>query len=170
MARTALVSLLALSLPLTLGGVALHRAHTPAPSPTSAEIDAQVWQAIATSVVNADIVAMAKTYHPAAVLVSNGGTKPVSAALDGWGKDMVVAKKNGVHATVELRFGKRQDDATTAFEVGAFKYTTTDKAGKATPSYRRMEALLVKTNGRWQTLMEHQLDPITEAAWNQLPH
>ena len=139
-------------------------------SPTSAEIDTQVWSAVAASVVAGDIVAMGRTYHPAAVLVSNTGTKPIATTLEGWGKDMVVAKKDGVRATVELRFDKRQDDATTAFETGAFNYTTTDRAGKRTPSYRRMEALLVKTNGRWQIMMERQLDAITEAAWNQLPH
>ncbi|MSR01500.1 MAG: nuclear transport factor 2 family protein [Gemmatimonadetes bacterium] len=156
MLRLALVSLVALSLP--------------AGSPTSAEIDAQVWSAVAASVVAGDIVAMGRTYHPAAVLVSNTGTKPIATTLADWGKDMVTAKKDGVRATVELRFDKRQDDATTAFEIGAFKYTTTDRAGKQTPSIRRMETLLVKTNGRWQIVMERQLDAITEAAWNQLPH
>jgi len=161
-------SLIVLGLSFTLVGVSL--AQKPAASPTSAEIDAQVWKPIAASVVNDDIVAMAKAYHPTAVVVTNAGTKLASQALDGWGKDMVVAKKNGVHATVELRFTKRQDDATTAFESGAFKYSSTDKAGKVTTGYTRMEALLVKTNGRWQTLMEHQMNPITEAEWNQLPH
>ena len=175
MTRTGLVSLLTLSVPCAFGGppgaTLHHRAlQAVAVSPTSAEIDAQVWAAGAASVVNADIVAMGRTYHPAAVLVTNGGTRPIAAALDGWGKDMVVARKDGVRARVELRFDKRQDDATTAFEAGAFKYTTTDRAGKSTSSYTRLEALLVKTNGRWQTVMERQLDPITEEAWNQLPH
>ena len=64
----------------------------------------------------------------------------------------------------------QQDDATTAFEVGMFKYPATDLAGTITASYPRVEALLIKTNGRWQTLMEHQLHRSTESAWNQLPH
>lgn len=98
MLRLALVSLVALSLPVV--------------SPTSAEIDAQVWSPIAASVVAGDIVAMGRTYHPAAVLVSATGTKPIATTLEGWGNDMVVAKKDGVRATVELRFDKRQDDAT----------------------------------------------------------
>lgn len=74
MLRLALVSLVALSLP--------------AGSPTSAEIDAQVWSAVAASVVAGDIVAMGRTYHPAAVLVSNTGTKPIATTLADWGKDM----------------------------------------------------------------------------------
>lgn len=137
-------------------------------SPTSSEIDSQVWAAVAASVVADDIVAMGKTYHPAAVLVTKAGTQPISAALVGWGKDMVTAKKAGTRATVELRFDRRQDDATTAFEAGAFKYTTTDRSGKSTSGYTRFESLLVKTNGRWQILMEHQLDPITESDWNRI--
>ncbi len=164
MLRLAAVSLLALN----LSGVPFPRAARP--SPTTAEIDTQVWAAVRASVVAGDIVAMGRTYHPAAVLVSTSGTKPIATTLADWGKDMVTAKKDGVRATVELRFDTRQDDATTAFEVGAFKYTTTDRAGKQTPSYRGMEALLVKTNGRWQIMMERQLDAITEAAWGQLPH
>lgn len=47
---------------------------------------------------------------------------------------------------------------------------TQSGAGTITSSYPRVEALLIKTNGRWQTLREHQLDRSTESAWNQLPH
>ena len=136
---------------------------------SSADIDRQVWQAVAKSVVDDDIVAMGRVYHPAAVLVSKDGTKPIAAALDGWGRDMVTAKKNGVRASVDFRFTTRQDDATTAFQAGAFRYATTDKAGATTPGYVRFEALLVKSPGGWQILMERQLDAITESTWNALP-
>ncbi|MGE0440007.1 MAG: nuclear transport factor 2 family protein [Gemmatimonadales bacterium] len=136
---------------------------------TSAEIDAQVWTAIRGSVDHADIEAMGRAYHPNAVLVSRGGTGPISAALERWGRDMATAKRDGVRASVELRFDLRQDDGTTAFEAGAFRYATTDRSGKSVVGYTRMEALLVKTAGRWVILMERQLDPITEADWNRLP-
>ena len=94
----------------------------------------------------------------------------VASALERWGRDMITAKKNGVRASVEFRFTTRQDDATTAFEAGAFRYATTDKAGVSTPGYVRFEALLVKSAGGWQIVMERQLDAITEQAWNSLPH
>ncbi|MBK6845975.1 MAG: hypothetical protein IPG88_27540 [Gemmatimonadetes bacterium] len=45
-----------------------------------------------------------------------------------------------------------------------FKYTVIDKAGVSTPSYRRLEALLVKRQGKWRIVMERQLDAVTEAA------
>lgn len=136
---------------------------------STAEIDRQVWQAVAASAANHDIVAMGRVYHPAAVLVSNTGTTPIAAALERWGKDMVTAKATGAKASVAFRFTRRQDDATTAFEAGAFRYATTDKAGVETPGYVRFEALLVKTPEGWRMVMERQLDAITEAQWNALP-
>jgi hypothetical protein len=137
---------------------------------SSADIDRQVWQAVAKSVVDHDIVAMGRVYHPAAVLVSLKGTTPITDALVRWGRDMVTAKKNGDKAFVEFRFATRQDDATTAFEAGAFRYGTIDKAGVSTPNYVRFEALLVKTAAGWQMVMERQLEAITEREWNALPH
>lgn len=137
--------------------------------PSSAAIDADVWKPVAASVVNHDIVAMGRVYHPDAVLVSNTGTRPIRAALDGWGKDMVTAKAAGTRATVEFRFTKRQHDGETAFETGVFKYTVIDKAGVSTPSYRQLETLLVKQGGKWRILMERQLDAVTASAWNALP-
>ena len=173
--RTA-IAVISLSLPLLLAGVDAAPASQPArsaaaaaASPTSAEIDRDVWAPVAVSVANDDIVAMGRPYHPAAVLVTKAGTKPIAAALDGWGKDIVVAKKNGIRATVEFRFASRRDDATTAFETGIFKYSTTDRAGVTTPRYVELEALLVKQGGKWLLVMEHQLEATTEAAWNALP-
>ena len=157
-ARLALVaSLVAMTLPAM------------AAAQSTAEIDRQVWQAVAASAANHDIVAMGRVYHPAAVLVSNTGTTPIAAALERWGKDMVTARANGSKASVAFRFTRRQDDATTAFEAGAFRYATPDKAGVETPGYVRFEALLVKTPDGWRMVMERQLDALTEAQWNALP-
>ena len=139
-------------------------------SSSSAAIDADVWKPVAASVANDDIVAMGKTYHPDAILVMRTGTRRISDALAGWGKDMVTNKGKGITATVEFRFSQRQDDAETAFETGMFKYTTKDKAGVSTPRYIRMEALLVKTGEKWRMIMERQLEAVDEAAWNALPH
>ena len=139
------------------------------PSPTTAAIDADVWTPVAASVVNDDIAAMGRVYHPAAVLVAADRTQPIAQVLTGWGKDMVANKARGIRATVEFRFTKRQDDAETAFEAGMFKYTVTDRSGVSTPSFVRMEALLVKSQGKWRILMERQLETVTEAAWNALP-
>jgi len=145
-------------------------APTAAAAQSTADIDRQVWQAVAASAVDHDIVAMGRVYHPDAVLVNGKGTSPISAALERWGKDMVTAKANGTKASVAFRFTLRQDGDTTAFEAGAFRYATIDKAGVETPGYVRFEALLVKGPGGWRMVMERQLAPITEAEWNALPH
>ena len=172
MARTA-IAVLSMSLPLLLAGVdaaaqAGRSAAVAAAGATAAEIDRDVWAPVAASVANDDIVAMGRVYHPAAVLVTKAGTKPIAAALDGWGKDIVTAKAKGVRATVEFRFSSRQNDATTAFETGIFKYSTTDRAGATTPRYMELEALLVKHDGQWRVVMERQLESTTEAKWNAL--
>lgn len=141
-----------------------------ATGPSTADIDRQVWQAVAASAANHDIVAMGRVYHPDAVLVNSKGTAPIRAALERWGRDMVTAKAAGDKASVAFRFTLRHDGDTTAFEAGAFRYATTTKAGVETPGYVRFEALLVKGPGGWRMVMERQLDAITEAEWNALPH
>lgn len=156
---------LILGLSTTFGATTLQ----PRSQSISAAIDADVWAPVAASVVNSDIVAMGRVYHPDAVLVSSGGTRSIRSALDGWGKDMVTARAKGERATVEFRFTKRQDDADSAFETGLFKYTVIDKSGKATPSYRQLETLLVRHQGKWRIIMERQLEAVSEAAWNALP-
>ena len=154
-----------LSLSLVFAGIAV-----PRQTSTSAAIDADVWRPVAASVVNDDIVAMGNVYHPDAILVNSTGTRRISEALAGWGKDMVANKGKGIRATVEFRFTRRQDDAETAFETGMFKYTVTDRAGKSSLRYVRMEALLVKSGGKWRLIMERQLEATDEAGWNAAPH
>ena len=73
-----------------------------------------------------------------------------------------------MRATVEFRFASRQDDATTAFETGIFKYSTTDRAGATTARYVELEALLVKHDGKWRVVMERQLESTTETAWSRM--
>ena len=136
-------------------------------SPT-AEIDRQVWSVISKTVVDDDIVGMAKLYENNAVLVTPNATTPIKEALERWGKDMVTNKGRGDRASVEFRFSHRQDDRNTAFEVGMFKYTVTTKAGVSKPQYVPMEALLVKTGGQWRIVMERQLPALTQADWDKL--
>jgi uncharacterized protein (TIGR02246 family) len=135
---------------------------------SSAAIDAEVWTVISATVVNADIDGMAATYHPDAVVVTPGRTVPAREQLPKWGKDMADAKPRRETATVEFRFSRRVDDATTAFEAGMFKYTVTDSAGKSVAYHIPMEVLLVRWNGRWRILMERQFAVADAAAWNEL--
>jgi hypothetical protein len=133
------------------------------------EIDRDIWSVFVATVAADDIVGMGRAYFPDAVLVSQKVTRPIKDTLEGWGRDMVAAKARGDRATVEFRFSRRQDDNTTAFEAGVFKYTVIAKSGATTPKFYPFEELLVKTNGKWRVLMERQFAEVTKEAWDKLP-
>jgi hypothetical protein len=138
------------------------------PAPVSSEIDAAIWSALTKTVAADDIVGMGRLYFPEAVLVTPKGTAPIKATLERWGRDMVAAKARGDRATVEFRFTLRQDDSTTAFEAGLFKYSVITKAGVSTPQFVPFEVLLVKSNGTWRVLMERQFAAVAQADWDKL--
>jgi hypothetical protein len=135
---------------------------------SSQDIDRDVWSVFTATVASDDIIRMGEAYFPTAVLVTPSATSPIKDALDRWGRDMVAAKAKGNKATVEFRFSRRQDDATTAFEAGIFKYTVIDQAGVRTPKFYPFEALLGKTNGKWRVHMERQFAEVTQADWDKL--
>jgi len=136
---------------------------------STAEIDRDVWSVLIATVAGDDIVGMGNVYFPDAVLVTPRATRPIKEALDGWGRDMVTAKAKGNRATVEFRFSRRQDDASSAFEAGIFKYTVIEKSGASSPKFYPFEQLLAKTNGKWRILMERQFAEVTQDAWDKLP-
>ncbi len=138
-------------------------------APSSRDIDIDVWSVFVATVAADDIVRMGDVYLPNAVLVGPRGTRPIKEALEGWGRDMVAAKAKGNRATVEFRFVRRQDDATTAFETGMFKYTVIEKSGASSSKFYPFEQLLAKTNGKWRVLMERQFAEVTQDAWDKLP-
>ena len=154
----------------TLGVGAIIATPALAQSSTSREIDTQVWAPVSAAVARDDLAALGPLYHPAAVVVLPGGTTRIQATIQRWVDEANAAKQQGIKATVEFRFTRRQDDATSAFEIGMFKYTQTDRSGVAKSRYIPMECLLIKDNGKWLIVMERQLDAGTEAAWNALPH
>jgi len=148
--------------------LALATAAASAQGTTSHEIDNEVWRVFVKTVATDDIVGMGNVYLPTAVLVNPRATAAIKDTLERWGKDMVDAKAKGSTATVEFRFSRRQDDATTAFEAGIFKYTVIDKSGAASPKFYPFEELLVKTNGKWRVAMERQFAEVTPAEWDKL--
>lgn len=139
-----------------------------APAASTQEIDRDVWSVLIATVAADDIVGMGRTYLPEAVLVSPKGTSAIKTTLERWGSDMVAAKARGDKATVEFRFSRRQDDSTTAFESGIFKYTVIAKSGAANPRFYPFEQLLAKTNGKWRILMERQFAEVAQAEWDKL--
>ena len=135
---------------------------------TSQQIDQDTWRVISQAVANADIEAMAATYHPDAVVVSGTETVPIKSALKNWAEGMKQATINGSTASVSFRFSMRQDNETSAFETGIFKYTAIDSKGNETTMFMGFETLLVKKNNRWLYMMERQLNETNEARWEAL--
>ncbi len=137
-------------------------------SPSSREIDADVWAVLSATVAASDAVGMGRTYHPDAVLVNEIKTATIVDTLVRWTAGMAKAKSEGGRSTVAFRFAKRQDNASSAFESGIFKLTDFDRSGAATVSFIPFEFLLVKKDGTWRILMERQLARVDEGAWNKL--
>lgn len=134
----------------------------------AAQIDDQVWATISRTVVESDIQGMAATYHPDAVLVGRDTSLPMSTQLVKWGEDMVKLKDEGSSASVEFRFAHRFDDPDTAFEQGLFRYVIVPANGPEQVVIAEFESLLIKKDGRWVIVMERQLGPVDEAAWEAL--
>jgi hypothetical protein len=135
---------------------------------SSHEIDLEVWSVFVATVAADDIVGMGNVYFPNAVMVRPRGTQPIKETLEGWGRDMVAAKARGSRATVEFRFSRRQDDATTAFDAGIFKYSVIEKSGASVSKFYPFEELLARTDGKWRVLMERQFAEVTRAEWDKL--
>jgi hypothetical protein len=68
-------------------------------------------------------------------------------------------------ASVEFRFTTRLHDAETAHETGIFRYSSTPQGQSETVGLIHFEALLVRKDGAWLTLMEYQKEPATAEEW-----
>lgn len=134
-----------------------------------AELDAY-WAEVSRSVNQGDFQAYKATCHPKAVLVS--GTKqvsyPLAQALNRWKTEFDDTKAGEIEASVEFRFSHRFGDTQTAHESGVFLYTQKKKNAEAIQEYIAFEALLIKENGKWQTLMEYQIKAVPKEAWDNI--
>ncbi len=78
-------------------------------------------------------------------------------------------KSQGQQGDGGFRFSLRQDDATTAFDAGIFKYSVIEKSGASVSKFYPFEELMAKTDGKWRVLMERQFAEVTEEEWDKLP-
>ncbi len=134
-----------------------------------AELDA-FWAEVSRTVREGDFEGYKATCHNEGVLVSGSKkiSQPLSEALARWKKEFVATKTGKVKANVEFKFSQRFGDSATAHETGIFRYSIIDSLGKSKDEYIHFEALLVKKNGRWKTLMEYQKSKATLDEWNTL--
>ncbi len=137
--------------------------------PKIAELDA-FWAEISRSVQEGDFEAYQASCHPDGVLVAGikKTSSPLSEVLVRWKKEFVATKSGAMKASVEFRYSQRVGDETTAHETGIFLYSSAGPGGKNDQEYVHFEVLLVKKEGRWQTLMEYQKSRATKEEWDAL--
>ncbi|MBI1375854.1 MAG: hypothetical protein GC159_24360 [Phycisphaera sp.] len=134
------------------------------------ELDA-FWAEVSRAVNTGDFAAYKATCHDDGVLVSGirRSTQPLSVALARWKKEFDATKAGTMRASVEFRFAQRFNDATTAHETGIFLYKQVDTLKHTDiAEYIHFESLLVKRDGRWQTMMEYQKSKATPEEWDAL--
>jgi len=124
------------------------------------------WEEAARTVEEGDFDGYAALYHPDAILVTDGsGSQPIASALAGWKQLFVDTYEGRASAAVTFRFTDRLNDETTAHETGLFLYSFRPKDGDESVSAVHFTALLVKKDGAWFMLMEHQKAAATDAEW-----
>lgn len=121
------------------------------------------------TVAEVDFDAMAAAYHADAVLVNAKATTSVRDVMPLWKAAGEKLQSEGRQASVAFRFSSRQQDSTSAFESGIFRYATIGKDGVEKVAFVHFENLAVFRDGRWLTLMERQLAATDLSAWNTLP-
>ena len=85
-------------------------------------------------------------------------------ALAGWKAGMDETKSGAMSASVEFRFTGLLNDATTAHQVGIFRYEERRPGVEPSVVYIHFEALLVYRAG-WKMLMEYQKAEATMEEW-----
>jgi len=128
------------------------------------------WAEVSRSVKAGDFEGYSATCHKEGVLVSGAkkSSQPLSQALARWKQGFIDTRSGKMKAAVEFRFSQRYNNEDTAHETGIFHYSTVDAAGNSTSDYIHFEALLVKKDGAWRTIMEYQKSKATPAEWKAL--
>ena len=156
-------------MPRILAGLALliMAAVTPvgAQEGVAAELD-ELWERVAESVRTGDPDLYLSTYHPDAIFVSarRGISRTVVADVEA-NRDAWRATAEGrAERDIEFRFTRRIHDASSAHEVGMFRYSSLEN-GEWRVVTIHFTAALVKVDGEWLQLLEYQDSDATEAEW-----
>ena len=137
-------------------------------APVQAQDADDVYIETTRTVEQADFDGMAAAYHKDAILVSATGTKPIGDVMVRWRREGEANAAAGGTASVSFRFSSHQHGQATAFDKGIFKYWAQDKDGTRKTAMIHFEGLLIKRDGKWLWLMEHQMHAATQAQWDAL--
>jgi ketosteroid isomerase-like protein len=152
------------STPLLLSIVSL--APLQAHAQVTAELDA-LWADVARSVATGDADLYLSTYHPDAIFVSarRGITRTVAEDVEANRAAWNDTRDGRARRSVEFRFTERLSSATSAHEVGIFRYASTEADGTTRVALIHFQAALVKKDGVWLQLLELQMSDATAAEW-----
>ncbi len=150
----------------------LYKTESQKDSSRLAELDLY-WIELARTVHEGDFEGYGAIYHEDAVVVFATGKSKTSVALGkalaGWKEGFMKTKEGLQNDAVQFRFSQRIGDENTAHETGIFRFTSKDAEGKLIAEYTlHFEMLLIKREGKWYGIMEHQKDTATEAEWGAL--
>jgi len=139
----------------------------PAHAQVTAELDA-LWADVSRSVATGDPDLYLSTYHPDAIFVSarRGITRTVAEDVEANRAAWNDTREGRARRSVEFRFTERLNSATSAHEVGIFRYSSTEADGETRVALIHFEAALVKKDGVWLQLLELQTSDATEAEWD----
>lgn len=162
--RSTLVCFATLALMLCIPSSGIAQATEDAVQVTD-ELDAY-WAELARTVEEGDDQGYGALYHPDAVLVVAGSSSmPIAEALAGWKQLFVDTAEGTAEASVIFRFTERVNSETTAHETGMFAYSFAPAGEEAQATPVHFTALLVKQDGEWLMVMEHQKQVATAEEW-----
>lgn len=125
------------------------------------------WNVVIEKVEAGDVAGYGSTFHEDGVLVSESSESCYSLkkALIRWKEGLEKTAKGLTKVKLDFRFSERLGDNDSAFEKGIFRYELLDENGQKSVRFIHFDALLVKKDGKWQIMLEHQKLPATKEEW-----
>ena len=125
------------------------------------------WNVVKEKVEAGDVAGYGSTFHEDGVLVSESSEScyALKKALIRWKEGLEKTAKGLTKVKLDFRFSERLGDDDSAFEKGIFRYELIDENGQNSVRFIQFDALLVKKEGKWQIMLEHQKLPATKEEW-----
>ena len=131
-----------------------------------AELDA-FWTEVVRSVVEWDVDAQKATYHPDAISVKGDSVSYATRLMTAvFAEVEPEARANSPkNPGLEFRWSSRVHDATTAHEVGLYRFSADGRE----VFYGGVDSYLVKKDGRWMIVVEIQRrEGLSKSEWDSL--
>ncbi|MEL0010351.1 MAG: hypothetical protein VW868_02170 [Bacteroidota bacterium] len=128
------------------------------------------WREAERQVTEGDFEAYSKSFHPEAILVNgmNNTSIPSQRSLDGWKAGFLDTRAGIMKASVRFRFSDQSVGDSSAHFTGIFRYEWQNSGEESQIVFIHLEALLTRSRGQWQMLMEHQKALASEDEWGSL--